>query len=120
MNPILLTALIFAFFAFLAYILLALKNNKTADLSDGVQIFVGVTSFFGGIKLIMFGLSGEFARVVSIKIDHNPPFLILGYISFDPKVLTLSPDDTAFIVIGGIALMWISIQTISNSYRKVL
>jgi hypothetical protein len=68
------------------YVVQALRVKKTPDLADGVMLLLSGATLSTGVKLC--------------------------YIAFNPP--TSLGDDRTYIVIGGVAVIWVSIQTIAK------
>jgi hypothetical protein len=105
MSRVLFFALISATLSVIAYVFLAIRNKKLPELADGIQIFVGVVGLFGAFRLTGFAFSGQF----SLLVKQSPKNTVFSF----------SEDDVTLIVVGGIAVAWVSIQTIIASYRKI-
>ncbi|HKI03090.1 MAG TPA: hypothetical protein VKK31_14030 [Thermoanaerobaculia bacterium] len=106
MNLLLLAGLVIALLAVIVYVSVAAQKNKRPELVDGIVVFVGAVSVLGAIRLIGFVFTGQFAQVTSAP--HNG------------SLWSLSSEDAVFVVIGGIALAWVSVQTIWESFTKVI
>jgi hypothetical protein len=68
-------------------------------------VFIGAASMSGALRLIGFVLTGPFSKLVSQRPDNS--------------WWTLSSEDAVFIVIGGLALGWVSVQTIWDTFGKI-
>lgn len=105
MNLLLLAGLVIAILAVAVYVGMAAKKNKRPELVDGIVVFIGAVSVLGAIRLIGFVVTGQFAKIASTHQNDS--------------LWSLSSEDAVFVVIGGIALAWVSIQTIWESFAKV-
>jgi hypothetical protein len=105
MNRLLLTGLVVAILAVVVYVIAGVRNRKKPELADGIVVFIGAVSVFGAIRLIGCALTGQFAKIAPAQ--HDSGWWIL------------SSEDAVFVVIGGIALAWVSIQTIWESFAKI-
>ena len=98
-------ALLIAVLAVLIYLTVAVRNGKTPDLPSGIIVFIGVSSVLGAARLICLALVGQSGKMTS---------------EFNRDALwRLSSEDAALMVIGGIALGWVSVQAILESFSKV-
>ncbi len=105
MNPLLLTGLVIALVAVGAYVATAAVKKKKPELVDGIVVFVGAVSIAGAVRLIGFVFTEQFTKIASMS--HSSSWW------------SLSLEDAVFLVIGGIALAWVSVQTIWDSFTKV-
>jgi len=105
MNRLLLAGLVFAILTVMVYVGVAVRNRRRPELADGILVFIGAVSVFGAIRLIGFALTGQFAKIVSQSSDNS--------------WWILSSEDAVFIVIGGLALAWVSVQTIWDTFAKL-
>lgn len=105
MNILLLAGIVFAILLVLAYVATAAKKDKKPELVDGIVVFVGAVSVLGAVRLAGFVIAGDFAKIASTNHSAN--------------IWALSSEDAVFIVIGGLALGWVSIQTIMESFAKL-
>jgi hypothetical protein len=104
-NFLLLAGLIIALLAVAVYVGVAAHKNKRPELVDGIVVFVGAVSVLGAIRLIGFVFTEQFAKIASKPHDGS--------------LWSLSSEDAVFVVIGGIALAWVSVQTIWESFAKI-
>jgi hypothetical protein len=105
MNPISLTGLVIGIVAVVAYATFAASRRKKAELVNGIVVFVGAVSIAGAVRLIGFVFTEQFAKIAATS--HSTTWW------------SLSLEDAVFLVIGGIALAWVSVQTIWESFAKV-
>lgn len=105
MNTLLLIGLVLATVCVFAYVIVAAKKGKKPELVDGIIVFVGAVSVVGAVRLAGFVFTGEFSKVATINHGES--------------LWGLSSEDAVFLVIGGLALAWVSIQTILESFAKI-
>jgi thiol:disulfide interchange protein len=105
MNRLLLVGLIMAIFAVLVYIVTAAKNSRKPELVDAIVIFVGTVSLLGAVRLMGFVFTGQFAAVTKATHSEN--------------LWSLSSEDSVLVIIGGVALAWVSVQTVIESFAKI-
>lgn len=106
MNPSVATGAAMALGSVAAYVAVALARKKQKpELSDALGICIGAFSIPGAARLVAFVFGDQF-KAITRDVDHE-------------SWMNLSPDDTVFFLIGGIALAWVSIQAISNGFKKV-
>jgi hypothetical protein len=106
MNVFVLTGLALATLSIIFYVLLGYYNKKVPILNDAVVIFLGVGGIVSAIRIIGAVFSGQFAELPITDGRHS--------------VWSLVPDDAIQIVLGGVALAWVSAQTIVGGFRGVL
>jgi hypothetical protein len=104
-NLLLLTGLVIALLTVVVYVATAAKKSKRPELVDGIIVFIGAVSVLGAIRLIGFVVTGHFTKIASMQHDDG--------------LWSLSPEDAVFVVIGGVALAWVSVQTIWESFAKI-
>ncbi|MEA3178930.1 MAG: hypothetical protein QOI59_2453 [Gammaproteobacteria bacterium] len=105
MNRLLFAGLVIAIISVCAYVVAALRYRQKPELADGIAVFVAVVSVLGAIRIIGFALTEQFEKIV-LETQGNSWW-------------SLSSEDSVFIVIGGIALAWASIQAIWESFARV-
>lgn len=102
MNRLTLFAFAIALLVVAAYFALAARRNKKVDLATVVNIFISTIAVQGGIRLVAFALSDQFRKaILSINVD---------------SIWSLTPEDGVFVAVGGLALIWIALQSILQSF----
>jgi hypothetical protein len=104
-SPFIFLGLISGLILVVIYLLLARRNAEKPELADAINIIFGTMGFFGSIRLMGFVFSGEFVNF--LKAPHAD------------TVWSLTDEDATLLVIGGLALAWVSIQTIIDSFSKI-
>jgi len=105
MNLLSLVGLIVATFVVGMYVAVAVRNQKKPELGEGLKVFVGAVSVFGAIRLFGCALTGQFSRLASSNAGDT--------------LWSLSSEDAVFVVIGAIALAWVSIQAVWEGFASV-
>jgi hypothetical protein len=105
MKRLRLVGLLLAVLAVGIYVAFAVKHGKPPELPAAIIVFIGVFSLLGAARLVGFALTDQLDDIAS-KINEN-------------ALWKLSPEDSALLVIGGIALAWVSIQAILESFTKL-
>jgi hypothetical protein len=105
MNRLFFAGLIVAILSVGAYVIVAVRNKNKPELADGIVVFIGAVSVFGALRLVGCALTGQFSKLASLNYDYS--------------LWSLSSEDAVFVVIGGIALAWVSVQTMWESFAKV-
>lgn len=105
MSLFLFYSIILAIILIVGYIILGVRNKKSTTLEDIVQIFFGGLGVCTAIRLIGFVLSGQFSILVKQVKNDN--------------IFSFSEEDAVYIVLGGIAIGWVSVQTMLGSFKKV-
>jgi hypothetical protein len=105
MNPLQLVGLVLALAAVVAYVVTAAYKQKKPELVGGIVVFIGAVGIPGAVRLIGFVFTDQFTNVAALS--HSSSWW------------SLSLEDAVFLVIGGIALAWVSVQTIWESFDKV-
>jgi hypothetical protein len=105
MKRLRLIGLVLAVLAVGIYVAFAVKHGKPPELSSAIIVFIGAFSLIGAARLMGFALTDQLEKITS-KFNDN-------------ALWQLSPEDSALLVIGGIALAWVSIQAIVESFTKL-
>lgn len=105
MNRFLLAGVVVAILTVSSYVATAAWKGRRPDLNDGIIVFLAAVSVPGAVRLVGFALTEQFAR-------------ILAATSAD-VLWSLSSEDAVFVVIGGITLGWVSVQTIWENFAKL-
>jgi hypothetical protein len=105
MSLFILISLVLALCIILCYVVTATYKKKRPELNDAVIILLGTGGAVSAVRIIGFVLTGQFSRIIVTTSD--------------PGIWSLVPDDAALIVIGGLALAWVSAQTIFESFNKM-
>lgn len=105
MSPFTLAGLVLAGFSVCAYVTAAWHKGKRPELNDAVVVFLGAGGLVSAIRIIGAVVTGQFA-----KFPGRPA---------NDSIWTLVPDDAVQIVLGGVALAWVSIQTMLQSFINI-
>ena len=105
MNPLFYFGLALGLLLVIVYLVTAAKKQKKPELGDAVGIAAGAVSIMGAVRLIGFVFTDQF-----VKIASSPS---------SDKWWSLSVADALFLVIGGLALAWVSGQAIYINFAKV-
>lgn len=105
MSELTLWGLVFGLVMVGAYLSRAFHLKKKADLTEGAGIYISAVGLAAAIRLIGFALSGSFNRLVKTTHEEN--------------WWSASSEDVAFIVLGGVALAWVSVDVIWKSFQKL-
>jgi hypothetical protein len=105
MSVFILIGLMLALCIVAIYLGTATYRKKRPELTDAVIIFIGTGGAVSAVRIIGFVLTGQFSHIIGTPSN-------LG-------IWALVPDDATLIVVGGLALGWVSIQTILESFKKV-
>lgn len=107
MNPVVFWSIISGLILIAIYTALGIFNKKSMPLlEDIIQVFLGAVGLFGAIRLMGLVLSGQFSILVRQTTKNS--------------ILSFSEEDVVLIMIGGLAVAWVSLQTIIASYKKVI
>lgn len=106
MNRLTYGGLVVGILAVAIYALVGLHQRKvkSLDLADAGLILLSTVGATGAIRLAGFVLLGDFA--VAIK---NVP----------EDMWSLTADDGVFVVIGGMCLLWVSLQGIGQGFKTL-
>lgn len=107
MSLYLVLGLIVATLSLICYLGQAARKKKTPELANALEIILSAVGMVGGFKMLAAIATGEFSHL--IKLSEK---------SADIK-LKLSEEDTVFLFIGSIALIWISIQSIARQFQEL-
>lgn len=105
MSRLFIFGLALALIAVGTYVVIAIKNKKKPELADAVVVCIGIVSIIGAVRLTGFVFTKQF-EVMAKASSHQGMF-------------SLSTDDALLVMIGGIALIWVSVQTVWQSFSKV-
>jgi hypothetical protein len=105
MSPFTLAGLVLAGFSVCAYVVLAWQRGKRPELNDVVVVFLGAGGVVSAIRIIGAVITGHFSKSPIAPANDS--------------VWTLVPDDAAQIVLGGVALAWVSLQTILQIFITI-
>jgi hypothetical protein len=106
-SPVVFWSIISGLILILIYTILGIFNKKSMpSLEDIIQVFLGAVGFFGAIRLMGLVLSGQFSTLLKQTTKNS--------------VLSFSEEDVVLIMIGGLAVAWVSLQTIIASYKKII
>lgn len=93
----------------LLYIGTALCRKKKPELSQAANLVFSAIGAVGAVRLIGFVFTGNFSAMVKMAATAASVDLMWN----------ISDEDAAFLVIGGIALAWVSIQAIWQAFAEV-
>lgn len=105
MNRLLVAGIVLAILAVISYVATAARNGKRPELVDAIVIFTGAVSVLGAIRLIGFVFTEQFETIVKNNHGHS--------------LWSLGAEDAVLVIIGGIALAWVSAQTMIESFAKI-
>lgn len=107
MSSYLFAGLIVAVVLIVAYVVQASRKKRVADISKGLEIGLSTIGCTGGVKILVFVLTGEFSKL--IKLGETSSLV----------TLKLSEEDNVFLFIGGIALIWINAQIVLRQFKEL-
>lgn len=87
------------------YITIALYKKTKPDLPTAITILISTASVLGAVRLAGFAFTDQFKRVIQAQ-DSNSWW-------------SLGPEDAVFLVIGGLALGWVSLQEVCRGFREL-
>ena len=105
MNGFFLWGLIFGFVCLSAYIAGAVFRKKTPILGHGIELLASGSGLLGGIKLCWLVFDGELSRLIHAASN--------GLSSI------IAPEDILYFLVGGVALGWISLESIIKRLHAV-
>jgi Ca2+/Na+ antiporter len=105
MKRLRLAGLLLAVLSVVVYVVVALRHGKSPDLPSAITVFIAIFSLIAAARLVGIALTDQLETIAS-KTSEDTPW-------------KLSPEDAAFMVIGGIAIAWVSIQAIVESFIKI-
>ncbi|MGB4069421.1 MAG: hypothetical protein WBK08_15450 [Nitrospira sp.] len=105
MNQLLVFGLVGALLVFFIYLGFAASQKKQPQLVDGIIVFLGCSGLPGAARLIGFPFTDQFTTLT--RVDNHG------------SLWALSAEDSAFLIIGGIALGWVCVQTVIESFSKL-
>jgi hypothetical protein len=105
MNLFILIGLVASACLIIIYVLVAARTKRRPELNDAVIIILGTGGAVSAVRLMGVVLSGNL-------VDELPHVSIHTFWS-------LEPDDAVQVFLGALALGWVSIQTIFESFKKV-
>lgn len=105
MNQLLVAGLVGALLTFVSYLVIAVRRKKQPQLVDAIIIFLGCSGLPGAARLIGFPFTDQFTTLTTVN-NHS-------------SLWALSSEDSAFLIIGGIALGWVCVQTVIESFSKL-
>jgi hypothetical protein len=88
------------------YVVIAAWNEKSPELPAAIVIFIATFSLLGATRLVGLALTDQLEKMASR--------------SEDDALSNLSPEDAVLLVIGGIALAWVSVQAMTESFVGIL
>ena len=102
MKGFLLWGLVFGFLCLGFYVALSVFQKKTPVMAHGFELLLSGSGLFGGIKICWFVFGGELSKLIEAKP--------LG------SLTSISPEDVIYFAVGGIALGWLSLETIVKRF----
>jgi len=102
MKGFLLWGLVFGAACMGIYVLLSVLQKKTPILAHGLELLLSGSGLFGGVKICWLVFSGELSKLIEAK----PPGLLTS----------ISPEDVMYFAVGGIALAWLSLETMVKRF----
>jgi hypothetical protein len=99
MSPYLLGGLICGALCSIVNISIAASRKKTPVLSQSIELVISAVGASGGMKICGLVISGK----LSAALKTSP--------------IPLSEDDLIYIFLGGIALIWVSFESIIRRLR---
>jgi hypothetical protein len=99
-------ALLLAVLSVGIYVAIAAWNEKSPELPAAIVIFIATFSLLGAARLVGLALTDQLEKIASRPEDD--------------ALSNLSPEDAALLVIGGIALAWVSVQAMMESFAGIL
>lgn len=102
MKGFLLWGLVCGFLAMVLYVTESLRRQKTPVLAHGMEMLLAGSGLSGGIKILWLVFGGELSRLIETK----PAGLLTS----------ISPEDVMYFAVGGIALGWLSIETMVKRF----
>lgn len=106
MSRLTLAGLLFGVLGVVGYVCFAYRCRAKPDLARATNIFISFVSLAATVRLLGFALSGEFADSLKAQPQGNS--------------WSVSADDTLFIVLGSLALAWVSVQTVWAYYDELV
>ena len=85
------------------YVVVATQRRRTPELASAINVLLGVFGLQAAIRLFGFALSDQLDKFAAARSGEN-------------KMWRLSSEDAGLLVIGGIALAWVSVQTILDVF----
>ena len=98
MNGFFLWGLICGVVCLLAYVVIASLCKKQPQLGHGIELLVAGNGLLGGIKLCWLVFDGELSRLIHLVPGNTSSIL--------------APEDVLYFLVGGIALGWLSLESI--------
>jgi hypothetical protein len=105
-KSIRLAALLLAVISVGIYVAIAAWNEKSPELPAAIVIFMATFSLLGASRLVGLALTDQLEKMAARSEDE--------------ALSNFSPEDAALLVIGGIALAWVSVQAMMASFAKIL
>jgi hypothetical protein len=99
MNVFVMVGLVFGAVSSAIHAAICYRSGRKISIGPALEILIYALSASGGIKIIRCAISPSFVHVVT-------------------EMPSMSSDDAAYFAIGGLALSWISIQSIWNRLRS--
>jgi hypothetical protein len=83
---------------FFAYVVWALCKRTKPDLPTGINIFAATAGVAGAVRLVGYSFTEAYKKLSETPLSNG--------------MWSMSSDDIAFLVVGGLALGWVSCQQI--------
>lgn len=105
MNPLSWWGLCAAVGVFSVYIIAALRWRGSADLATAINLLFSTAGAVGALRLIVFPFTDHFKTAVKAVADTS--------------IWALSGEDGVFMVVGGLALLWITCHQVWKAIRSL-
>lgn len=89
-DPFVLAGIVLGVGCTLTYVLFTLRKRGQVNLGDGVHLFIAGAAITVGIKVCVLALS--------------------------PRIVQLADGERTYVFLGGMALVWVSVETIIKKF----
>jgi hypothetical protein len=96
---------LFGLVSVLGYLAMAAAAKRKPSLGDAVLVVIGAFSIPGALKMVCFVFTDQF---------HT-----LAHSNTEQSAFALGEEDVVFLIIGAMALLWVSVQTIIDAFSKL-
>jgi len=107
-NPLTYWGLAGGVLMFAIYVVWVLCKKKEPDLPTGINIFAATAGLAGSFRLVGFSFTEAYKKLA----DAGPA-------PSNGVVWSMSGDDIAFLIVGGLALGWVSCQAIWQGFTDL-
>jgi hypothetical protein len=83
----------------------AAYKKKPPTLPSAIEIILSSVGLIAGLKIAAFVVDGDFSKLLETKVTG--------------LLLELSVEDTIYFLIGGVALMWVSVVAIYHHFTRL-